>query len=112
LGVPTNLVDPKSGQSYFQAAQAMSLLARQNGANGVPFSQVKPIPFFEDLFPGYADGAHGLTATQVLYRDYFLPNVYNETTASQLIDDAGSDCNPCSILGSNAMYSPQFAALS
>jgi len=29
-----------------------------------------------------------------------------------LIDDAGSDCSPCSILGPNALYSPQFAALS
>jgi hypothetical protein len=105
-------VDTKSGQTYFQAAQAMSLLARQNGANGVPVSQVKPIPFFENLFSGYADPKKGLTATQVLYNDYFLPNVYNETTAQQLIDDAGSDCSPCSILGPNAMYSPQFAALS
>jgi hypothetical protein len=112
LGMPTNLVDPKSGQTYFQAAQAMSLLARQNGADGAPVSQVKPIPFFENLFPGYANAATGLTATQVLYQKHFLPNVYNETTASQLIDDAGSDCSPCSILGPNAMYSPQFAALS
>jgi hypothetical protein len=112
LAMPTNLVDTKSGQTYFQAAQAMSLLSRQNGANGVPVSQVKPIPFFENLFPGYADPKNGLSATQVLYRDYFLPNVYNETTAQQLIDDAGSDCSPCSILGPNAMYSPQFAALS
>jgi hypothetical protein len=112
LAMPTNLVDTKSGQTYFQGAQAMSLLARQNGANGVPVSQVKPIPFFENLFPGYADPKNGLSATQVLYRDYFLPNVYNETTAQQLIDDASSDCSPCSILGPNAMYSPQFAALS
>jgi len=112
LAMPTNLVDTKSGQTYFQAATAMSLLSRQNGANGVPVSAVKPIPFFENLFKGYADPAHGLTATQVLYRDYFLPNVYNETTAQQLIDDIGSDCDPCSILGPNAMYSKQFAALS
>jgi hypothetical protein len=112
LAMPTNLRDPKSGQTYFQAAQAMSLLARQNSADGAPVSQVKPIPFFENLFSGYADPTHGLTATQVLYRDYFLPNVYNETTAQQLIDDASSDCDPCSILGPNAMYSSQFAALS
>src|SRR5579872_7378148 len=107
---PTNIVDPKSGMNYFQAAQAMSLLARQNQYNGVPVSQVKPIPFFEDLFPGYAGG--GLTATQVLYRDYFQPNVGNETTALQLIDDGPSNaCSPCSILGPNAFFSPQFAGL-
>jgi hypothetical protein len=107
LAQPTNLVDPKSGQTYFQAAQAMSLLARAN----TPVSQVQPIPFFQDLFPGYAGG--GQTATQVLYENYFQPFVYNETTALQLIDDRPSNaCSPCSILGPNAMYSPQFAALS
>jgi hypothetical protein len=112
LAMPTNLTDPKTGQTYFQAAQIMSLQARQNGANGVPVSQVKPIPFFEDMFPGYAEPGHGITATQALYRDYFLPFVYNESTALQLIDDASSDCSPCSRLGPNAIYSPQFAALS
>ena len=106
VGMPTNITDPKSGQTYFQAAQAMSLLAR---ANTDP-SQVKPIPFFEDLFSGYAGG--GQTATQALYQNYFQPFVYNETTALQLIDDAGSGCSPCSNLGPNAFYSPQFAGLS
>jgi hypothetical protein len=112
LAMPTNLIDPKSGQTYFQAAQAMSRLARQNGANGAPVAQVQPIPFFENLFSGYADPSRGLTATQALYKNYFLPNVYNETTAQQLIDDASSACKPCSVLGPNAMYSAQFAALS
>jgi hypothetical protein len=106
------LTDPKSGQTYFQAAQIMSLLARQNGANGAPVSQVKPIPFFENMFPGYADPARGYTASQALYNDYFVPFVYNESTALQLIDDASSACAPCSVLGPNAFFSPQFAALS
>jgi len=112
LAMPTNLTDPKSGQTYFQAAQVMSLLARQNGANGVPASQVKPVPFFENMFPGYADPSRGFTASQALYNDYFLPFVYNESTALQLIDDASSACDPCSKLGPNALYSQQFAALS
>ena len=112
LAMPTNLRDPKSGQTYFQAAQVMSLLARQNGADGVSVSQVKPIPFFENVFPGYADPANGLSATQVLYRDAFLPYVFNESTALQVIDDASSACDPCSALGPNAMFSRQFAALS
>ena len=102
---PTNLRDPKSGMTYFEAATLMSKLAR---ANTDP-SKVAAIPFFEDLFPGYAGG--GQTATQNLYANYFQPYVYNETTAQQLIDDAGSGCSPCSILGPNAMYAPQFAAL-
>ena len=112
MAMPTNIVDPKSGMTYFQAAQIMSKLSRQNGATGVDVSQVKPIPFFEDLFPGYADPANHLTATQSLYLNYFLANVYNETTALQLIDDVSSACSPCSILGPNAFYAPQFAGLS
>src|SRR5205085_316789 len=90
VAMPTNLRDPASGQTYFQAAQAMSKLARSN----TDPSKVQPIPFFENLFPGYAGG--GQTATQSLYQNYFLPFVYNETTALQLIDDAGSGCSPCS----------------
>jgi hypothetical protein len=111
LAMPTNLVDKKSGMTYFQAAQQMSKYARQNDYSGVDVSQVQPIPFFENLFPGYAGG--GLTATQQLYQNYFLPFVANETTALQLIDDGPSNgCSPCSILGPNALFSSQFAALS
>ena len=111
LAEPTNIVDPKSGTTYFQAATLMSNLARQNNARGADVSQVKPIPFFENLFPGYA--GDGLTATQNLYQNYFQPFVFNETSALQLIDDGPSNgCDPCSILGPNAFYSSQFAALS
>ncbi|MBZ5725699.1 MAG: carboxypeptidase-like regulatory domain-containing protein [Acidobacteriia bacterium] len=111
LAEPTNLVDPKSGMTYFQAATLMSNLSRQNNARGVDVSQVKPIPFFENLFPGYAGG--GLTATQNIYQNAFQPFVWNETTALQIIDDGPSTgCDPCSILGPNALYSSQFAALS
>jgi hypothetical protein len=111
LAMPTNLVDKKSGMTYFQAAQQMSKLARQNDFAGADVSQVSPIPFFENLFPGYA--ADGLTATQQLYLNYFQPFAANETTALQLIDDGPSNgCSPCSILGPNAIFSSQFAALS
>ncbi|HYM08730.1 MAG TPA: hypothetical protein VEU11_19420, partial [Terriglobales bacterium] len=103
---PTNLRDPASGMTYFQAAQAMSKLAR---ANTDP-TKVQPIPFFENLFPGYAGG--GQTATQAIYQNYFEPFVYNEPTALQLLDDAGSGCSPCSSLGPNAFFSSQFVALS
>jgi hypothetical protein len=89
LAEPTNIIDPKSEMSPFQAATAMSRLARQNNANGVDVSQVKPIPYFENLFPGDAGG--GFTATQNLYQDYFLPFVWNETSALQLIDDGPSN---------------------
>ena len=102
--MPTNLKDPASGMTYFQAAQIMSKLARAN----TDVSQVQPIPFFENIFPGYA--GNGQTATQAIY-PLFQTYLYNETTALQLIDDAGSGCSPCSKLGPNAMYSSQFLGL-
>ena len=47
LAQPANLRDPKSGTTYYQAAQA---LAKQYRA-GVPIQNVKPIPFWENVFP-------------------------------------------------------------
>ena len=51
-GMYTNLVDNKSGQTYFQAATIMQQYVREN----LPASKVPSIPFFQDLFPGYAGG--------------------------------------------------------
>jgi hypothetical protein len=100
---PTNLVDPKSGQTYFQAAQ---LLATQGNA-GVATSAVAKIPFWEDLFPGLA--GKGLTATQEAYTIYnnYAPDY---TSALVQIDQA---CNPsCSIYGPYALFNAQYSALS
>jgi hypothetical protein len=100
---PTNLVDPKSGQTYFQAAQ---LLATQ-GNNNVPTASVQKIPFWENLFPGLAGG--GLTATQEAYKIYnnYAPDY---TSALVQIDQA---CSPsCSIYGPYALFNSQYSALS
>jgi len=100
---PTNLVDTKSGQTYFQAAQ---LLAKQNNA-GTATSAVAKIPFWEDLFPGLA--GKGLTATQTAYNIYsdYAPDY---TSALVQIDQA---CSPsCSIYGPYALFNAQYSALS
>jgi Carboxypeptidase regulatory-like domain len=100
---PTNLVDTKSGQTYFQAAQALAI----QGNKGVATSAVAKIPFWEDLFPGLA--GNGLTATQEAY------NIYNNyapdyTSALVQIDQA---CSPsCSIFGPYALFNAQYSALS
>jgi len=99
---PTNIVDPKSGQTYFQAAQ---MLATQNNAN-VPIASVQKIPFWENLFPGLATG--GLTATQEAYKIYgnYAPDY---TSALVQIDQA---CSPsCSIYGPYALFNQQYSAL-
>ncbi len=103
IAMPTNLVDPASGVSYFQAAQMMSKLARA----GTSPSAVAKIPYFENIFPGYADS--GRTATQALYEDYFAPFVYNESGALQYLDTEG--CSPCSKFGPYAFFSSQYASL-
>ncbi len=99
---PTNIKDPKSGQTYFQAAQ---LLATQGNA-GVATASVQPIPFWENLFPGLAGG--GLTATQQAYKIYnnYAPDY---TSALVQIDQA---CSPsCSIYGPYALFNSQYSAL-
>lgn len=104
-GMYTNLIDPKSGQSYFQAATIMQGYVRQN----LPASKVPSIPFFQDLFPGYAGG--GLTATQNIYQNAWSQNPASDTTALQVIDASATGCSPCSILGPNALYNAQYVAL-
>ena len=50
LAMPTNLTDPASSTKYFQAATLLSKAA----AAGTNVSQIQPIPFFENIFPGWA----------------------------------------------------------
>jgi hypothetical protein len=140
LAMPLNLVDPKSGMSYFQAAVA---LAQQYRA-GVPIQNVKPIAYWENLFPGAAGpsstqvgGASSngfgvpclgtaptnVTATQAMY-DLFCYNAGNETTALEYADVPGlinaTTCYPaCSVANPSAtnpspgyaFYNPQYSSL-
>jgi hypothetical protein len=104
VGMYTNLVDPVSHQSYFQAATAMQRFVRTK----TPVANITGIPFFENLFPGYAGG--GLSATQNISK-YWTANPNSDTTALQVIDASATGCSPCSIYGPDAMYSSQYAAL-
>jgi hypothetical protein len=138
LAEPTNLYDPKSGMSYFQAAQA---LARQY-YSGTPIQNVQKVPYWENMFPGAAGpsatqigGASGgfgspclgtapstVTATQAMY-DLFCENQGNETTALEIADVPGliggwpaANCYPsCATVKGQvtpyAFYSPQFSSL-
>ncbi len=100
---PTNLKDPKSGQTYFEASQ---LLASQ-GFAGVPTANVAKIPFWENLFPGLA--VSGLTATQEAYKIY---NNYSPDFTSALVQ-IDQTCSPaCSIYGPYSLFNAQYSALS
>ncbi len=117
VAMPTNLTDPASGMSYFDAAKQLSRLLNANA----PTSGVPKIPFWENMW-GPAAG-NGLTATQVVYENLkqYGPDV------TSMLADIDQFCNPkgtvfgsggaiqdwgCSKFGPNAIFNPQFSALS
>jgi hypothetical protein len=100
LAQPLNLLDPKSGMTYFQAAQKFAIASEQ----GVPGSNaglsesdpsVTSIPYWQDMFPQAAGpaGEYGCTpgipanptATQNMY-DLYQCFAGNETTAQEIAD--------------------------
>jgi hypothetical protein len=103
LAMPTNMTDPASGQTYFEAA---TILARQVNAR-VPIAQVQPLPFFENFFGNLRNARQ--TATQAVYEvAQFYPNDFTSALA-----DLDQFCDPaCGRLGKNMMMNPQFSALS
>lgn len=108
--MPTDLKDPKSGQTYFQAA---SILAQQV-LDGVPVSNVQKVPFWENMFSKVATGTQ--SATQVVYSRY-AANTYDWTYALYQLDTGAGqgNCaarNRCSDQGAYTFYSPQFSYLS
>jgi hypothetical protein len=134
MAQPLNLRDPKSGMDYYTAAQMM---AKQYWS-GVPIQNVKPIPFFQDIFPGAAGPAatqifgcsngsssiNMVTATQAMY-DLFSCFAGNETTALYAADVPGGfgisgypgGCFPaCASIGGKqtngyAFFDPQWSSL-
>lgn len=102
IAMPTNLKDPKSGQTYFEAAKILS----QNVFANTPVEDVKPIPFWENLWPAAA--GDGLTATQGVYSQY-LDTGGDFTTALYNLDV--DPCSPCSIFGPFAMFNSQYSSL-
>jgi len=103
--MPLNLVDPASGMDYFTAA---STLAKLDFA-GTPLSQIPKLPFWENLFPGYAEP--GISATQAIFRDYYSRSggFGPDYTTSLFALDVG--CDPCSKFGNFSLFNPQFSNL-
>jgi carboxypeptidase family protein len=90
FAMPLDIRDPKSGVDYFTAATQFAKMAEAH----TPINKVRPIAYWEDLFPGAAGRrlpnggcafagesvVASLTATQAMY-DLFACNLHNETTA-------------------------------
>ena len=105
LAMPLNLVDPASGMDYFTAAQT---LARLDLA-GTPVANVAKIPFWENIFPGYAKS--GLTATQIIYRDFYSVATGDGPDYTTSLSDLDVFCSPCSKFGKFAFFNRQFSNL-
>ena len=102
VAIPTNLKDPASGQTYFQAATIME----QQVAAGVPTSKIAKQPFFENFYSTYA--GKGLSATQQIY-DQFYTQEPDATTV--LLDIDGPGCSPCGRYGAYQQWNAQYSSL-
>ena len=123
LAMPTNITDPKSGQTYFQAASAIASYLK---AGGNP-STMPAQPFFEHLWATAAAGT--LSATQVIatdakinssngadftttLTDIDLPGLCNQTGGTTFNSKGSLTGVACGIYGPNMEFNNQFSALS
>jgi hypothetical protein len=106
LAMPLNLVDPASGMDYFTAAQT---IIKATEAAGGDWTQVSPIPYWENLFPAAAaSGGRGLSSTQEIARRFEFDGPDYITTL-WLIDQL---CIPaCSKYGPYAFFAAQYDSL-
>jgi hypothetical protein len=105
-----NLVDPQSGLDWYTAATQLAKLRLAD----TPLDDVRPIAYFENLFPNLGDNFWGipeLSSTQSVYqivaRQDFLGfeffDVLDWTFVQLLLDDLG--------IAPNMFFQPQYAAL-
>lgn len=102
IAMPTNLRDPASGQTYFEAGTIL-----HNYVNaGATAANIPNIPFWENMFPALATST--LTASQ---RAFNLYNV-NSPDYTWPLYTMDAFCSPaCSRLGPYAMYNRQYSYL-
>jgi len=123
LAMPTNLTDPASGQTYFQAmTQLMSYIDFQ----GYTPANIPQIPFFNNMWKTAA--LPGMTPTQIWANDYLNNSASGDATNTLNNADNASNCvngGPtqltssgavkkiaCGIYGPWMVFNPQFSALS
>jgi hypothetical protein len=123
LAMPTNLTDPASGQTYFQA---MSTLMTDIDLEGYSYTNIPQIPFFNDMWKTAAVG--GMTPTQIWANDYINNSATGDATNTLNNADNAANCingGPttltskgavnhiaCGIYGPWMVFNPQFSALS
>jgi len=117
LGMPLDLVDPKSGMDYFQAADLLEneyyaqIRASSGNTSAVSASGIQPIAYWEDLFPDAAGtaangtGTPGYTATQNIF-NHFATNPLNASYGIYSMDIL---CNPGCGGTNNRYYASQYS---
>lgn len=114
---PMNLVDPKSGVSYFAAASRLSAMWRQNiPESGINASAIgKTAQYWQNMLIPQSSytlcsGASTTNMLQAVY-DVFgqCGDLYNETSAIYDIDVAGSPATPAG--GLFSYYNSQYSSL-
>ena len=89
LAMPTNLTDPKSGQT---TPQAMTQLATLIDLQGVSIANLPKIPFFKNMWATAA--GHGYSATQVIGLETIHVSNPGDFSNVQSRDmDNGQDCS-------------------
>ena len=126
MAMPTDLKDSGSNMTYFQAATMLS----KQAANNTNVGQIQPIPFFENVFPGWknmplstlssqqincAPGNYPAnpSATQAIY-ELWTCYPHNETFSLFQMDLPSSITGltlPNSKFGPYAFYRDQFSSL-
>ena len=121
VAAPMNVVDPKSGISYFQAATQLSKLWRQNTPeNSISASTLGPTAaYWQNMLAPQSSGTYtlcsnGNTTTNMLQSvyDVFGPgcgSLYNETSGLFLLDVLGFPTAPQS--GLFTYYDSQYSSL-
>jgi hypothetical protein len=123
LAMPTNPIDPQSGQSYYQA---MDQLMTAIDFQGATVATIPQIPFFNNMWKTAA--INGLTPTQVWANDYINNSATGDATNTLNNADNAANCNnggptklnskgavtqiACSVQGPWMLFNPQFSALS
>jgi hypothetical protein len=128
LAMPTNMKDPKSGQTYFEAASAVAayLQANASTAKATVIANVPTQPFFENMW-ATAKTANR-TATQNIALDAYdysslgrdFTTTLTDMDLPDLCDTRGTSFTSsgaiaalgCGILGPNMIFNNQFSALS
>jgi hypothetical protein len=107
LAMPTNLRDPKSGMTYFEAAELTARLVTTPGFD--PAATPTAIPFWENMFPGFTQAGRTPTHNAMLR---YRANAPDYTFALFQMDISCVAANRCPITGPNTMFNSQYSFLS